>query len=436
MEVREKLFTKNFTLLVLGQISSLFGNYILRLALSMYVLEMTGSAAVFAGILSAAVIPAIILSPLGGILADRADRRKVMVALDFLTGLSVLAAAVILEDVHGISAAVLQRQQKLAVISALLIVLSVLGAFETPTVQACIPSMLSGDNIIRGNAAVNQVASISYLTAPVLGGLFYAAVGLQPVMYASVGCFFATALLECFIRLKQQPHQAFVRGIKGMLSVVWDDFLVSIRFIAKERADMLKMLVLAALSRFFVMGIALVGLPFIIREILGLGAGYYGAAESALAVATIAGSIAAGLLTGKLRQERLYLVLGAIGICMLPAGAVFLFQAQAAVKYAAIVASFGGMQIAISIFSIFAVSMIQQNTPEHLIGKVMAYTSAITMCAQPAGQMVYGFLFDGFKEAVYLVLLPTGAAVFGFGLLSAGFFRRWAKNDGKQEDRR
>ena len=90
--MNQKLFTGNFILLILGQLSSLFGNFILKLALSMYVLDATGSAAVFAGILSAAVIPTIILSPLGGILADRADRRNVMVALDVLTGLSVLGA--------------------------------------------------------------------------------------------------------------------------------------------------------------------------------------------------------------------------------------------------------------------------------------------------------------------------------------------------------
>ena len=80
--MEQKLFTKNFMLLVLGQISSLFGNYILRLALSMYVLEETGSAAVFAGILSVAAVPAIVLSPFGGILADRADKRNIMVALE------------------------------------------------------------------------------------------------------------------------------------------------------------------------------------------------------------------------------------------------------------------------------------------------------------------------------------------------------------------
>ncbi len=409
------LFTKNFALLVLGQASSLFGNYILRLALSMYVLEATGSAAVFAGILSAATVPTILLSPLGGVLADRADRKKVMVALDLLTGMTVLWAAVLLSAENAVG-----------VIGTLLVILSVLGAFETPTVQACIPQMLSGDNIIRGNAVVNQVASISYLTAPLLGGILYTSFGLKPVMFASVLCFFLTALLECFIGLGFQS-----RAYGGTIwSMIKEDFFSSIRFMTKERTDVMKMLLLAACSRFFVMGVTLVGLPFMIRAVLGLDAGYYGGAESALAVATILGSAAAGLLTGKLKNGRLSFVLAAIGVCMLPAGAAFLFPAGTGVRYAVLAASFCGMQAAISMFSIFAVSVIQQNTPDHLIGKVMACTSAITMCAQPVGQMVYGFLFDGFCEAVYLVLIPSGAAVCLIGLCSAGFFRRMEERRG------
>lgn len=407
--MKEKLFTKNFTLLVMGQASSLFGNYILRLALSMYVLETTGSAAVFAGILSVAAIPAILLSPLGGILADRADRRNIMVALDALTGLAVFGAAVILPGNHA-----------LFVIGALLVTLSVFGAFETPTVQACIPQMLTGDNIIRGNAVVNQVASVSYLTAPLLGGILYAAVGLKPVMFASVFCFFVTASLEWFIRLGRQPES----GQGRLLAMVKNDFSDSVRFMAKERPDIMKLLFLAALSRFFVMGIAMVGIPFIVRTILGLDARYYGGAESALAVATILGSIGAGLLTGKLKMEKLWLVLAAIGICIIPAGMVFLFPLGAVFRYVVDVAAFCGMQAAISIFSIFAVSMIQQNTPDHLLGKVMAYTSAVTMCAQPVGQMVYGFLFDRCREAVFLVLVPTGVIV---AVIGVGARRRFGK---------
>ena len=83
--MKQKLFTRNFTFLILGQISSLIGNYTLKFALSMYVLEQTGSASIFAGLLALAMLPTILLSPFGGILADRANRRNIMVALDTLS---------------------------------------------------------------------------------------------------------------------------------------------------------------------------------------------------------------------------------------------------------------------------------------------------------------------------------------------------------------
>ena len=404
----EKLFTKNFTLLILGQLTSLFGNFILKLALSMYVLEATGSAAIFAGILSAATIPTILLSPLGGILADRADRRNIMVALDALTGVSVLCAALFLSENNAI-----------AVISTLLIILSILGAFETPTVQACIPTMLQGDNIMKGNAVVNQVASLSYLIAPMLGGVLYAMLGLEPVMYASVVCFFITALFECFIKLSYQRIQS--QG--GVLQIVKQDFLSSMQYISKEQTSISKMLLLTAFSRFFVMGITIVGLPFLVRTVLGFNPKYYGAAESALAVATILGSIAAGILAEKLKIHKLSILLASMGIFIIPAGIIFLLPVNAIIKYGVTVVSFCGMQAVISIFSIFAVSLIQQRTPNHLIGKVMAYTSTVTLCVQPIGQIVYGFLFDRFYSAVYFVLIPTGIIVCIVGLSAMSFFK-------------
>lgn len=408
----EKLFTKNFTLLVLGQVTSLFGNFILKLALSMYVLEVTDSATIFAGILSIATIPTILLSPFGGILSDRANRRNIMVALDALSGLSVLCAALFLSE-----------RNALTVISVLLVILSILGAFETPNVQACIPTMLTGDNIMKGNAVVNQVASISYLIAPIIGSILYSMVGLKPVMYASIICFFVTALFECFIKLNYER----LDNNQNIFAMIKQDFSSSMQFIFKEQSDIVKMLLLASISRFFVMGITVVGLPYIVRTILDLNAKYYGVAESALAVATIIGSIAAGILTGKLKTHKLSFVLSALGIFIIPAGIAFLFPSNKIIVYIINVVSFCGMQIAVSIFSIFAVSLIQQRTPNHLIGKVMAYTSTITLCIQPIGQIIYGFLFDGFSEQIYFVLIPTGIIVCAIGLLATGFFRNMEK---------
>lgn len=87
------------------------------------------------------------------------------------------------------------------------------------------------------------------------------------------------------------------------------------------------------------------------------------------------------------------------------------------------------MQAAVSIFSLFALSLIQRDTPDNLMGKVMAYTSAITLCAQPLGQLVYGFLFERFREAVYLVLIPTAGILFAVGWMAKGFFREMEREE-------
>lgn len=54
----------------------------------------------------------------------------------------------------------------------------------------------------------------------------------------------------------------------------------------------------------------------------------------------------------------------------------------------------------------------------------MAYVATISMCVQPIGQMIYGLMFDSFRDAVYIVLIPTGVIVCAIGLCSAGFFRK------------
>lgn len=407
--MRQKLFTRNFTLLIFGQASSLFGNIVLKFALSMYVLELTGSAAVFAGILSIAAIPTIVLSPLGGVLADRANKRNIMVLLDTLTGFSILCAILLLS-----------RGFDLAVIAVLPMVLSVLEAFETPTVQACVPQMHTGDNLIKGNAVVNQVAAVSGLVAPMLGSVLYVAFGIKPVMAISAICFFITAAFECFISLDYLPHHSKM----GIVDIIVSDFSESMRFICKQEPSIMKLLALVAVFRFFVMGTAMVGLPYIVRNILGLSATYYGVAESMLAVAAIIGSVAAGLAIAKFKISSLAMLLVAFGLFLIPAGVVFLLPVGVVVKYIINVAAFCGVQIAATVFSVYGLSVIQQKTPNALIGKVMACTVTITICIQPLGQMVYGFLFDSLSSAVYLILIPTGLIVSAMGFLTTGFFKR------------
>ena len=406
---KEKLFTRNFTLLILGQVSSLTGNYTLKFALSMYVLEQTGSASIFAGMLSAALLPTVLLSPFGGILADRANRKHIMVALDALSGLSVLAAGLLLP-----------LGRELWMIGALLVLLSVLAAFESPTVQACVPQMVSPQNLVQGNAVVSQVSAVTSLVTPFLGSLFYTAFGIGPVFAAAVVCFWLTALLECMIHLEHQkpPRTA------GIGAIVREDLAVSAHFLRREQPDILKLLLLAALAGMFVSGTAVVGFPYLVRTVLGLSATYYGAAESAMGAAAILGSLCAGLLGKKLRVRDMAAIFLSFGLSLFPIGLSFLLPVGRMARYGVLLFFFCVCQLGVCIFSTYAITLIQQRTPEQLMGKVMSCVFTLSMCAQPVGQVVYGALFDCFFDSVYWVLIPTGMLICLIALASQGFLKR------------
>lgn len=407
--MNQKLFHKNFTLLLLGQITSLLGNFTLKFALSMYVLELTGSASVFAGLLALSMVPTIVLSPFGGILADRMNRRRLMIALDLLSGVSVFTASLLLSASGSIW-----------VIGALLVILSILGAFESPVVSACIPELLSKDQLISGNAAVNQAAAILSLVTPFFGSLLYSSFGIRPILYGTMICFFLTALFETLLRLPyRRPEKT-----SSLPAAIRKDFLLSMDFLCRKEPDILRLLLLAGLASLFLAGILVVGFPYLIRTVMGLSARLYGAAESAMGAAAILGSLAVALLAKRLRFSHLSLVFLSFGGSLILGGVLFLLPIGVLPRYLGLLLLFGSCQFGCSIFSTYAMSVIQSRTPKQLMGKVMSYVFTLSLCAQPLGQLIYGYLFDRFSSEIFWVLFLSGLAVCLIGFLSKGFFEK------------
>ena len=151
-------FSRDFKLMVLGQIVSLFGNSILRFALSLYVLELTGSATAFGGILALSMIPTVLCAPLGGVLADRVPRQRIMAGLDFLTA-ALAGGYALLTGGAG----------SLAAVGLLMLLLSVIQAVYQPAVQASIPALVPPEGRMTANGAVAQVQALATLLGPILG---------------------------------------------------------------------------------------------------------------------------------------------------------------------------------------------------------------------------------------------------------------------------
>ena len=180
--MEQKLFTKDFTLVVIGQIISLFGNAALRFALPLYLLNMTGSSALYGTVTACAFLPAILLSPVGGIIADRVNKRNVMVILDFFTSAVILVFMLLMNEVDLI----------VLLTVTLMLLYGIAGAYQ-PSVQASIPALTDTGHIMAANSIINTISSFSALIGPVIGGILYSAYGLKPVLLVCVACFFVSA---------------------------------------------------------------------------------------------------------------------------------------------------------------------------------------------------------------------------------------------------
>ena len=87
------LKNKNYVLVVLGRFVSEFGTYLQSFALSLFVLEKTGSPSLFASVIAISVLPRIILMPFTGVLSDRFSRKKMIVLMDILSGIFVMGVS-------------------------------------------------------------------------------------------------------------------------------------------------------------------------------------------------------------------------------------------------------------------------------------------------------------------------------------------------------
>lgn len=396
----DPLRSRSFALLLAGLGISLFGNLMLRFAMSMWVLDETGSAAAFASILTASVIPTIVLSPLGGVLADRMNRRTIMVALDATSAAIVLACALVF-SVTGFN---------LAAIAAMQVTLAVLDAMETPTVQAALPQLFrehGEETMRRAMAAVNMVNQAGTLVPALLGGVLYSLVGAAPMMRIAVAGFATAAVVECFIQL-DAPDRS---GQKSSSPV--DDMREAARFLTRERPHIFRLLLICGALNFLVTGYAEVGFPYMVRTLLGFDAGAYGVAYALVGVSGLVGALAGGMVASRLSMRRFPLTILAFALTILPQALAMMLPVAATVRLAALTAGTCGTMVSICISNLISVPAIQMSCPEGLTGKVMSLALSCSLCAQPLGQITYGLAYGALPAGVVLF------ATFALALLCA-----------------
>ena len=414
--MNQKLFSKNFTLVVVGQIISLFGNAAIRFALPLYLLNLTGSSALYGTVTACAFIPAILLSPIGGIIADRVNKRNIMVILDFFTAAVIIVFSVFMKGGNLI----------FLLTVTLMILYGIAGAYQ-PSVQASIPALTNQSNFMAANSIINTISSFAFLAGPVLGGVLYSAYGLEPVLWICTVCFIMSAVMEIFIKI---PFQKQVSD-GGILKTARTDFAESIRFIQKEKPVIGKALLIVCGINLFLAAMIIVGLPYLVTEVLNIGATQanrlYGFAEGALAAGGLAGGICAGIFSNRLKIYKSGSLVVACAVCVFPIGAALLLFSSARIIYFVITGCCFLIMLFSTMFTVQMMSFVQTETPQNLIGKVIAVILTVSMCAQPLGNALYGVLFEICKGCEYAVVFFSGIASLMISISARNIFKSWAK---------
>ena len=403
---QKKGYSKDFYLVVIGQIISLFGNAVMRFALPIHLLNVTGSAAVLGVVSGCAFIPLAVMSPIGGIIADRVNKRNVMVFLDFFTS--------------GLTVLFLLLYGKVSITGMVLVTLFLLygisGAYQ-PSVQASIPVLVESEHIMPANAVINMVSSLSGLLGPTLGGTAYSLWGIYPVLSIAAGCFFLSAVMEIFIKIPYERKQS----TESILRQTKDDLCESIAYIGQKKPELAKLTLCCAGVNLVMSALMIIGLPVIVMNILDFSKSeasrLYGYMEAILAIGGLVGGIGAGVFGRKLKVNGSWKLLLASGMLLIPMGVVLMIECPAYLAYGVLAAAGLVIMSLSAIYTIQIMSYIQMTVPHHMVGKVIAWIIAVSTCAQPVGQVLYGVLFDEMAKNVYIIF---GAATICSVLIALG----------------
>lgn len=408
------LKNKNLRLVLLGKFVSEFGTYMQSFALSLYVLEKTGSATLFASVIVISTIPRIVLMPFAGVIADRFSRKKMIILMDILSGLSILAIASIFY---------LQADLSLAMIYAIVILLNAINVFFSPAMNSIIPDIVKKRNLADSNSLTELVGAIIHVIAPIAAGFLYAGFGLLLIMVVNAISFLLSALSESFIRIEKESIKTGDDKEKFFSS-----FMSGLRFI-KSMPEFILIIIIAVLANFALIPIFSIALPIVILRDFSLSETVYGFSSSLMTIGMFLGPLFAAKIIKKNHYSSLVTtVLSFDGIVCFLIALCSINGLFPNIFFNLSIMLFLTNLLLISIIwvNISLATFRQQKVPGDMQGRIFSVMSMFSMVASPFGQALMGMLLDNNKS--YIIIGIYALVLVFTGLLAKIGFARLIKN--------
>jgi MFS family permease len=359
------LKNRNYRLYFVGQIISVSGTWMQRIAQAWLILSLTNNNGLALGVESGLqFLPMLLFGAFGGVIADRFDKRRILYVTQVAAGLLALGLGVIV----AAGAATVLIDYVFSVL------LGFVNVFDNPARQTFVMEMVGREDLPNAVGLNSVVMNSSRIVGPAIGGIVIDLIGLAPCFFLNAASFVAVLVALRLMRAHDLRPAPIVARAKGQLRAgfryVWSDRLV--------RTPLLMMAVIGTLAFNFQVVISLMA-----TKTFGLGAGGLGALLAVMGAGAVLGALAAASRRGVSHRRLLMLTYGM--------GVSILFASLAPTLATEVIALFV-MGAASFAFIAVANTTLQLTSRPDMRGRVMALYAIAFLGSTPIGSPIIGWI--------------------------------------------
>ena len=368
----------------IGQGISFVGDFVSTVALVILVVELSGSASAVGGILVARLLPTL-ASPLVGVLADRLDRRVVLVTTD-------LARAILITGVVFV--------RDLTVLYVLVFLMGLARTFFNPTIRAAFPSVVGEGDLTRANSLISGTFSVSVTVGPAVGGLLVATAGVDAAFLLDAATYLISAAFLFRIPLPRpqgSEGESFVRELRSGFG-----------YLARARIPLA--VVVGAFLTILTINATVPAEVFLAKETFGAGDAGYGLLVSLWGGGMVVGSALMAVLGDRVNLVLFYFLsifAGALALTGVGLSPIFVLALGALMAEGV----FTGID------NVATDTILQKRVPDALLGRVFSVRFLSYSAGEALAYPVGGLLVDAIGPRSTYLLAGGATAVAGLLVL-------------------
>ena len=365
---------KNFYKLWLGERISNIGSGMTAFALSVYIYEKTGSVSYVSLITLLSFMPSIILSPIGGLLADRYDRRLLMIIGDLFSGLGLVY---ILWSIQA-------GEKNIVPIFIGITFSSIFTSLLEPSYRATLTDILEEENYAKASGLIQAAGSAKYLISPVVAGIVLSVTDIRVILLLDILTFITTCLMIFLVRKSMNSEKQNYKkdSFKGLLEGL---------FIIKENKGVYSLVIIMFFVCFFMGFIQILIRPMILATSSVKTAGMM---ESLCAVGLLIGSLWIGIAGIKKNYSKILAV--ACFFC-----GIFMSMTGVNENLAIIGISTFLFFSTLPFMNSCADVLVRVSIPNELQGRIWGLISLITQMGTVAAYIISGVMADYVFEPMF-----------------------------------